>query len=419
MLNVHPKKAAPLVAGLLLEHIALFGIQSVLLFEIIYNSQSGSTNISSWYEYHEITKYLAFLLGGSLGLIHSSRTWLLVGGILEVLGTLILFSGQPSMMLAGMFTLAVGAGLFFVNTYSIFLKTYLKSKASVISGAILIAGLTSLAHYLGVKVFNLILEETATQFVILSAVVLFAIATFLSYFYSDDSKVPHKRIPEVPIGNSVFIILILILFKMISWIVVRIHYNELQNLNYPSDYTLPEIIDGTLLWTFTAIGASVTAFLFFLLFPKSKIKAFTVLGFSFILLSISSSLLLIPVESKESLKYLIWVQYIILMLIEVLMVPAIVSIYTAYSRPKILVLIVGIISCSLIIMRLWGYDWIVEFFKEKSKGFTFTTLAVSMLVIGVVVFFFNSIFKIKSPYEIVEETPEEKLAGFKDGDLLD
>lgn len=386
---LHNKTTFLLSLSRLFERSGYYGLRSVLVLYLIGETLNlDTTEALKIYAIFTFSLLFTQVLGAIIGdLVLGNKKAILIGGILQILGTLTFINPTINSVYIGTTLISLGCGFYTPNILSQFGKSYLDRPKLLDSGFTIFYLAINFGAFLGMITTSLFEENYTNAFIISSG--FFLISTIMMYFSKEISNlIDYKNKKEL--GIRVITIITVMVLIGIFWGV----YDFIGTHKYlfQSDYY--STLNSEFLFKFReaydsifSIGISVFfIFLWSFIFIKQHWK----LIFGFIIAALSIGiLLLIPEVPAEEFKFVFIVSALLLTIAELLIAPTILSVLTKYASPKYLAIIMSLMFISTgLFIKLFSI--IITTFPNltHTNVFNISTVILTFTSIAVLVFVF-------------------------------
>lgn len=360
--NTHPKGAFNYALSCMLERGAYYGFRALLIIYLLGETIAMDrmlvlTIIGLLTGSIVLSKVIGALLGD---LILGNRRTILMGGVLQVMGTFSLFIPTTTGVYIGVFLMILGNGLFSPNLTANFGKLYLKKTTLLDAGFTLLYLFVNLGTFLGILLISYLGEKLGYRigFILCGITMIFSLIPIL---YSKELEQNNCTNSSLNINRRVSYILIAIILVGIYWTIDEIATIRLNDLQFQfkevsSIQILKEFWHSLDAWF--SFPISILAFVLWSRYYSSQFFKLT-MGFLFGLLHLIL-LLVIPQTATEQYTILYIISILFLNISEIHITPIISSTITKYSNPKYLA-----ITISLAFLPTKIFSFTLGLFKKQ------------------------------------------------------
>lgn len=349
--QTHSKETFLYATARAFERASFYGVRSIILLYMVNAIQLSEADATKIYEIFIAGLLLSQLLGAILGdLVLGNKKALLIGGILQALGSFALCIPSVNGLYLGIGLILLGSGLYTPNILSQFGKLYSNKIMLTDSGFSIFYTAINLGAFLGIFIItSLGYTNYILGFII--AGVLMLLSVILSFLTKE--KVEIAPITNHPTNSTkkVLKVATFILLVAIYWWIYDYAYNGFQYIdskfaqNTKSNISLYSIFSSSFIVPFGIITSIIWTFYY----NNSVYKM--ALGFVLGVLALSL-LIFIPEEVVTGTAFIFIVSMLILSVAEMHIGPILYSIITKNSNPKYLAII---ISLSFIPIKILSY----------------------------------------------------------------
>lgn len=421
MLKHYPKQTFPLVGARFVERAGYYGLRSIILLFAMDRVGLKEAEAFRWYALITFLTYISQFLGAFLvDLLLKPKLSILIGGGLQVIGTLFFISPEPLSFKIGAIVFAIGSGLYSTTMLSSFGRLYFDKVQSANSGFLLFFGLATAASMLGAVWWSELpnVWSYTAAFILIS--LSFAGTTMLSYKNVTNELPRYQKNKKSSIFTSTFsltfavvaVVLIMCSMELIIGILFRLTM-------FDSTGTRPNSTPiNTAEYECYAIG--IVTILLFILWHFVQLSNFLkmALGFIFGAIVIYSSM--IALESTHYYPLLIGINLFLCAVTETLIIPAVLVIYMQFTNPKYLSIVMGTsFFLVYILIHFIGDDFRIMFDDNIKLQPFLKILAILFLIMATIAVLFHRFVK-QRPFIPADDAPEAAdLIDYKSGEILD
>jgi proton-dependent oligopeptide transporter, POT family len=375
----HTKETFLYAGSRMFERASYYGMRSILVLYMINGSlqmtEENAVTIYSWL----ITSLLfSQILGAVLGdLLLGSKRALVIGGVLQALGTFILCYTSVQTLFIGMALIVLGGGLYTPNIMAHYGKLYLNKTRLLDSGFTMLYTAVNIGAIIGSLVI-VYLGSIDFLFGFITSGVLMMLSLLLPLLIKEKTVLQETN-HQLSINRRILCITMAFLLLGIFWGVYEfgsngIIYCELRITQNPNLNLAPSLWSS--LGPAFALLAGVILSIVWSYFFTDQLTKLTI---GFLLAAVSFAILLIIPENPAAHHFLIFlISVIVFSIAEIFLAPILHSVLTQNTNPKYLAIIM---SLAFIPSRIFGS--IAGLLIEKTYNEPILSLIAGTIVMGI------------------------------------
>lgn len=384
----HSKETLIYSLSKMFESASYYGFRALLvLYMIVGDLKIDDTK--AIYIYGLFTGSIIFskIIGAFLGdLILGNKKALIIGGIIQTLGTLSLIISSTNGLYVGLVLIIIGSGLYSPNITSHFGKLYLNNSKLLDSAFTIYYIATNIGSFVGVLLIGYIGERFGWSygFTIASLLMMFS---FLFPLILKETKIIITKGKSVSINKRIVIIGVTFVLIALFWSIYEIsnirtldlqmQFSELTILDIPksiwvsmnSIFILPIGIFAAIIWAF---------------FYNNQFIKLT-LGFLFGSISFGI-LFLIPEFASEKHLIIYLISLFFINISEIFIAPIINSILTRFTNPKYLAIIISLVFIPIRVFSLSIGLFSDSLYDNPLLSLKFAFFAMSFVSVGLLIY---------------------------------
>jgi POT family proton-dependent oligopeptide transporter len=364
----------------ILERAAYYGLRSLIVLYMIGEvMKMKSSEALSVYGLFTASYVFSHILGSVLGdLVIGNKNAIVIGGIIQALGTFAICIPSPIGLYIGLILVALGGGLYTSNLTSNFGKLYLNKTKLLDAGFTLLYLAANIGALVGVVLIGYLGETYSWSIGFITSGIIMILST-IPILFSQEKRNDNTAENTFSINQRIIKISIALIFVSLFWAIYEIasfriydlesKLSEVSSLNIPRSlwsslnavFVLPISIAAIIIWTY--------------LYSTQFFKL--AIGFVFGTMSFGI-LYLIPEVPSEQHTLLYIGAVLFLAISEICIAPIIHSVLTKYTNPKYLAIM---ISLAFIPTRLFSF--LIGLFNEGLYENPSTAIIVGLIAMSV------------------------------------
>lgn len=421
MFKQYPNQTFPLVGARFVERAGYYGLRSIIFVYAIQRIDISEVETFKWYGMATFIVYISQFLGAFLvDLLLKPKLSILIGGGLQVIGTLFFIFPEPITFEIGAVVFSIGSGLYSTTMLSSFGRLYVDRERSINSGFLMFFGLPAVAVMVGAIWWSKLpdLLSYTTSFILIA--LFFAGATLLSYKNVTDKLPVYQKNKQSSYLTSILtltyavasVVLIMCSLELIIGIQFRLSMFDSSGIRRTGS------LINSVEYEQYIIG--ILTVLLFILWHFVRLSNFLKMALGFLSGGIVIYLTSAALESTHYSPELIIFNVCLFTLAEVLIIPAVLAIYTQFTNPKYLSIVMGAAFFLVyIIIHFVGDDFRIIFDDNVKIQPFLKTLGVLFFVMATIAILFHRFAK-KRPFILGDATEnDDDGINYKVGDLLD
>ncbi|NER15085.1 MFS transporter [Leptobacterium flavescens] len=365
----------------LFERASYYGLRSLIVLYMIGESLKMSTGEAlKVYGWFMASIVFSQILGALLGdLVIGNKKSILIGGILQAMGTFCLCIPSTAGLYLGIALVVLGTGFYTPNIISHFGKLYLNKTKLLDSGFTIFYLAVNIGSFLGVFLIGYLGQMFGWNIGFMIAGVLMLLSLIFPLLSKDKDKIPETE-NHIGIGQRIIKISIAFVLVALFWALYEVSYARYFDLQEKfSEYSTLNISQSVLsaLDSAFTIPVSIIAIILWSYFYNNQFVKLTI-GFLFGAVSYGI-LFLIPETPSEQHLIIYMISLLFLSISEIHIAPIIHSILTQYTNPKYLAIIV---SLAFVPTRLFSF--LVGLFSEELYSKPILALKIGMIAMSVI-----------------------------------
>ena len=344
----HSEETVLYALSRILERAAYYSIRSVIVIYLISKLKINSAEaiqIITWF----VTAFLfSKVLGAILGdLVLGNKKALIIGGILQALGTFVLAFPSLTGFYIGLFLIVLGGGLYTPNIIANYGKLFLDKTKLLAAGFSIFYLAANLGGFFGPLLANYFRLSFGWSMSFVASGILMLLSTLL--IAATNEKAMNKSIEKTEGSNQrmLYVVMTVVLVSL-YWIFYafgnsKVHDLQSKLTDMLPAYTLDNSLD--MLYLMLVLFISIIATLVWSYFYSSPFVKL-ILGFTFATLSFGI-LFYIPVIEDEMHLLFYLLSLLLLSISEVYITPVVHSILTQYTNPKYLAIAISLAGIPL------------------------------------------------------------------------
>lgn len=320
------------------DRAAYYGFRSILVLSLVFGSfEMERSDALALYGTFTGVVFVSEILGAIFGdLIIGDRKAILIGGALQVLGTLCMCASSMYSVYVGGCLIAIGSGLFTPNIVANFGRSYLHKIKYLDAGFSIFYLAINMGSFFGVLFISYLGEAYGWSYGFGLAAV-FSLLSILPVLYLQAETPSDTRKYSLP-SNSVFVkIILVVLMNAMFWGVYSLIGAPIDSIKFDFSKLFPQRNLILELSNYSLIFSSFMALACSVIWSRFFSTRFFKLTFSFLFTSLCIGILFFVLDNlqDDNLAYFA-IAVFLLSAAEIYIAPVLLSMLTEYANPKYL-----------------------------------------------------------------------------------